>query len=146
MIPLFAVSLALLTLSATPSAAANKCVPVSLAVSGAKPFTKVFVRGSPALKKMPANFAQAYARACAEGLLKAKPLTASGRLFLLNAPDANVASIYRSSGRTLLEFPFLGGDGRTDIPDAKELHEAIYCAVHGASAKEQQESGRCLPD
>ena len=140
------VSLAFLILSATPSAAANKCAPVSLAVSGAKQFTRAFVPGAPALKKMSANFAQAYAKACAEGLLKAKPLTASGRLFLKNAPDANVASIYRSSGRTLLEYPFLGSDGRTHIPDAKELHEAIYCTAHGSSSKEQQEGGRCLPD
>jgi hypothetical protein len=33
-----------------------------------------------------------------------------------------------------------------NVPSAAEIEEAIFCAVHGASEKEQEESGRCLPD
>ena len=98
------------------------------------------------MRKTSANFAQAYARACAEGLLKAKPLTPSGRLVLVNAPDANMGSIYPSGGRTMFEYWFLTHDGRTHLPSAGQIHEAIYCATIGASAKEQEDSGRCLPD
>jgi putative methionine-R-sulfoxide reductase with GAF domain len=97
------------------------------------------------------NFAKAYAKACAEGLIKKKPLVTAkganaGRLFLHNAPEANVASIYLDGGRMLLEYPFVSADRKAHVPTTDELHEAIFCAVHGASEKEQEESGRCLPD
>src|SRR5206468_13045377 len=87
------VMLALLLLLAVP-ASARDCPPVSLAISGSKQFAKAYAPVSPAMRKTSANFAQAYTRACAEGLLKAKPLTPSGRLVLVNAPDANMGSIY----------------------------------------------------
>ena len=97
-----------------------------------------------------ANFAEAYSKACSEGLLK-EPLVIvkganSGRLFLLNAPEANIASIYAHEGRMLLEYPFVTADGSVNVPTAEEIEEAIYCAVHGATEQEQAESGRCLPD
>jgi len=131
---------ALLMLAAAPA----QCAPVELSVAGnAKTFISKFARNSGGLAKTSANFDKAYAKACKEGLFKAKPLIAAkgGKLFLVNAPDANVASIYGSDKHTVLEYHF-----DTGAPSADDLHEAIYCAVHGASAKEQEESGRCLPD
>jgi hypothetical protein len=121
--------------------AAPKCAPVSLAASGG---SKPFAAKSSAFRTTAANFAKAYSKACAGGLLEKRPLPS--RLFLLNAPNANIASIYKSGGRMVLEYPFLDSDRRTHVPDAAELHEAIFCSVHGASQKEQEESGRCLPD
>ena len=46
----------------------------------------------------------------------------------------------------LLEYPFVTDFGKANVPSAADLHEAIYCAVKGATAKEEEESGRCLPD
>ena len=113
---------------------------------------KALAEGSALFRETKANFSAAFASACAKGLLKESPLidpTADrGRLFLLNAPDANVASIYLPNGtkRMVLEFPFLTHDGRTNVPSANDLEEAIYCSVHGATAEEQESSGRCLVD
>jgi hypothetical protein len=129
----------------SPSQAAPKCAPVSLAVSGgSKAFTAAFAPKSRSYKAIAVNFVTAYSKACAEGLLKKRSLPS--RLFLLNAPNANVASIYKSGGHTVLEYSFLGSDGKAYVPKVNELHETIFCAVHGASQKEQDESGRCLSD
>ena len=131
---------ALLMLAAAPA----QCAPVELSVAGnPKTFISKFARNSGGLAKTTANFDKAYAKACKEGLFKAKPLIAAkgGKLFLINAPDANVASIYGSDKHTVLEYHFDSG-----APSADDLHEAIYCAVQRATAKEQEESGRCLPD
>ena len=130
----------LLAYLALAAASPAHCAPVNLALADL-PAT---FRGKP-FRETSANFSKAYAQACAQGLMKAKPLVAS-RLSLINAPDANVASIYTIKSRTVLEYPFLSHDGRTHVPGVAELHEAIFCAVRGASAKEQEESGRCLPD
>lgn len=106
------------------------------------------------------NFQAAYSRACSEGLLSAKPLidprSADKRhIFLANAPDANVASIYFDQDaqlapkewNTVIEYSFYSADGdAVTVPTAEELHEAIYCAVHGATPEEEQKDGRCLPD
>ena len=133
-------------LVATPAqAATSRCAPVSLAVSGGpKSFTTAFAPTSKAFKATSANFARAHAKACANGLLKLRKLPS--RLVLHNAPEANVASIYMSKGRTILEYYFVTPDGRRHVPDAAELHEAIYCSVRGATPQEEEESGRCLPD
>ena len=128
--------------------AAAHCPPVKLSAEGeAKTFITRFANNSDGFRKTSANFSKAYARACAEGLFKAKPLVSvkDKRLYLSNAPNANIASIYAGKRRMLLEYPFIA-DGKSNVPTADELHEAIYCAVHGASAKEREESGRCLPD
>ena len=128
--------------------AAAHCPPVKLSAEGeAKTFITRFANNSDGFRKTSANFSKAYARACAEGLFKAKPLVSvkDKRLYLSNAPNANIASIYAGKRRMLLEYPFIA-DGKSNVPTADELHEAIYCAVHGASANEQEESGRCLPD
>jgi hypothetical protein len=129
----------LLAYLALAAASPAHCAPLNLALADL-PAT---FRGKP-FRETSANFSKAYAEACAQGLMKAKPLAA--RLSLINAPDANVASIYTIKSRTVLEYPFVSHDGRTHVPGVAELHEAIFCAVRGASAKEQEESGRCLPD
>ena len=102
-------------------------------------------RGKP-FRETSANFAKAYAKTCAQGLLKTNRLGSSGRLFLINAPEANVSSIYSLKGRMLLEYPFVAPDGKIQVPSVDELGDAIYCSVHGASKKEQEESGSCWPD
>ena len=131
---------------ATPAHAATpRCGPVTLALSGgAESFVTAFAPKSNAFKSTSANFAKAYAKACADGLLK--PRDIPGRLVLHNAPEANVASIYVNDGRTVLEYHFITPDGRRHVPDVAELHEAIYCSFKGATAEEEEESGRCLPD
>jgi hypothetical protein len=130
---------------------AGKCAPPELSMeNGAQPFGQ----GSALLGEINANFAAAFERACAKGLLNEKPLidakaTNQRQLFLINAPEANVASIYLSAvdaNQMVLEYPFLTSDGRTQVPSADELEEAIYCQVHGATPKEQEASGRCLVD
>jgi len=138
--------LGLVSLAPANAAPPARCPPVQVVV--AKGMPAAF--GVRLVRRTSANFANAYAKACAEGLMKKKPLVTAkganaGRLFLWNAPDANVASIYENGGRTLLEYHYVSG-GETDVPTTSDLHEAIYCSVHGASAKEQEESGRCLPD
>ena len=138
---------------AGPVSAASpaKCPPVALTVIGAKSFTAKFNAKSPAFIRTSANFTKAYAKACGEGLFKKRPLIPvnganAGKLFLDNAPDANDASIYAVSGRMLLEYWFVDHQGKANAPSVNELHEAIYCSVHGASAKEQEATGRCLVD
>jgi hypothetical protein len=141
----------LIAFLAVLAAAPAQCAPVQLSAEGeTTTFIAQFANNSDGFRKTSANFAAAYAQACKEGLLN-KPLIGAKdpdrkHLFLHNAPDANVASIYSVKQRTLLEYPFLSPDGKLQIPTQDELHEAIYCAVHGASPKEQEESGRCLPD
>ena len=142
----------LFALGASSAAATPRCAPVELAVAGGpKSFVAAFGPKSPSFRAMKANFAKAYSKACAEGLLKKKPLIDpkakdKTHLFLYNAPEANVVSIYLDGGRMLLEWGFVTDFGKANVPSADDLHEAIYCAVHGASEKEQEESGRCLPD
>jgi hypothetical protein len=125
-------------------AAAPSCTPPALSLDqGDAAFTHQFAFGSPKLEQVKSNFAKAYEHACAKGLLKSNLPT----IVLLNAPNANVASIYSDDRkRRVLEYPFVTEDGQAHIPPVEELEETIYCAVHGASAKEQEESGRCLPD
>ena len=126
-------------------AATARCPQVGLAVSGEpRPFTTAFAPQSKAFKSTTANFAKAYAKACADGLLKTTELPR--RVMLHNAPEANVASIYLNRGRTVLEYYFVTDDGRRHVPDADELHEAIFCSVRSATPQEEETSGRCLPD
>ncbi len=101
-----------------------------------------------------ANFATAFGQACVKGFLESEELLepnagGEGRVFLFNAPDANIASIYlsRTNGnRVILEFPFLTADGQSHVPSAEDLEEAIYCKTVGPTPEEQESSGRCLPD
>jgi len=99
------------------------------------------------------NFATAYRQACSTGILRGRRLirpgsVPPGKLFLLNAPDSNIASIYNEGeerpGRMVLEYHFVTADRRVHVPGADELEEAIFCAVVGATSEEDE--GRCLPD
>ena len=105
--------------------------------------------------KFTANFRAAYAKACSEGMFAKEPLIDPeaidrSTLFVMNAPEANVTSIYFGPSAAppamLLESPFITPDGGRHIPGADDLHEAMYCAVIGSTEKEQEETGRCLPD
>ena len=101
------------------------------------------------------NFDTAYRAACSKGVLRNRRLIQAGsvppgRLFLKNAPEANVASIYQEEkngrpGRMVLEYHFVVHGGLI-VPTVDELEEAIFCAMQGATAAEQEEEGRCLPD
>ena len=149
---LIPIAFALIFAAPVSAAAPAKCASVSLALAGGpKAFTAKYSAKSPAFVQTSANFAKAYAKACAEGLLKKKPLIDpkakdKTHLFLYNAPEANIVSIYLDGGRMLIEWGFVTDFGKADVPTAADLHEAIFCSVHGASEKEQEESGRCLPD
>ena len=106
------------------------------------------------LNEVTANFTNAFRRSCANGTLEGRELidpkaADQGKLFLINAPDSNVASIYLSEvdgNRMVLEYAFLTADGKSQVPSAAELEEAIHCAVVGATPEEQEKSGRCLVD
>lgn len=98
------------------------------------------------------NFRVAFDKACAEGLMGGDQLvdqdaTAKDTIFVLDAPEANVTSVYFNprgpSPRMLVESPF--GDP-PQVPSVEDLHEAIYCWTKGATEEEQETSGRCLPD
>ena len=129
-------------------AASEKCVPPTLAMADSTQLKSAL------MDEAGANFATAFKGACDKGLLTEKPLidpraADQGKLFLINAPEANVASIYFSDvdgSRMVLEYPFLTTDGKSQVPTASELEEAIYCAVRGAAPEEQEASGRCLVD
>lgn len=125
--------------------------PVVMLAENDKTFTARFWAGTPRRRSVEENVRAAFKSACKYGLLKGSTIpklggVSSRRLYLFNAPNANVASIYENNRRLLLEYPFVAADKSMNVPSAKEIQEAIYCAVHGASAKEQEESGRCLPD
>ena len=98
------------------------------------------------------NFRVAFYKACGEKLFADGPLIDESSidkstLFVMNAPEANVTSIYfgrhAAPPNTLIETPF--GDP-PQIPSIEDLHEAIYCVMEGATDKEMEEQGRCLPD
>ena len=117
--------------------------------------TRALSRHKQAADQTLKNFGTAYRQACFKGLMRNRPLVKPGsvppgRLFLRNAPDANVASIYNEGGegerpgRMVLEYAFVAHDGAVNVPSADELEEAIFCAVHGVTSEEDE--GRCLPD
>jgi hypothetical protein len=134
--------------NAVKPAAAGKCAPPALAMADNAQLESAL------MDETKANFATAFTRACDKGFLTNKPLIDSkaadqGKLFLINAPEANVASIYLSDvdgSRMVLEYPFLTTDGKSQVPSADELEEAIYCVVRGATPEEQESTGRCLVD
>jgi hypothetical protein len=98
------------------------------------------------------NFRVALDKACSEGLLGGDPIVderayVRDTIFVLNAPEANVTSLYFGPSAAppamLLESPF--GDP-PQVPSVEDLHEAIYCWTKGATEEEQDTTGRCLPD
>lgn len=140
-----AVSTAAAAAPVTPS----ECKSPALAIAGQAQSLK-----SEQLKEAQTNFDTAYQKSCADKLLADKPLidpkaADQKQIFLVNAPEANVASIYLSDvdgSKMVLEYPFLTTDGKSQVPTADELEEAIYCAVRGATPEEQEATGRCLVD
>ena len=142
----------LLAFAALLAASSERCpLPVVMLSGNDKAFTVRFWAGTPRRREVEGEVRAAFKSACKYGLLKGSTIAklqgvSSRRLYLSNAPDANVASLYDRNGRLVLEYPFVASNRTMNVPSAKEIQEAIYCAVHGASAKEQEESGRCLPD
>jgi hypothetical protein len=146
---------------ARPAPAPAACAPAPTLVLSedfADPHRAFALRTDP-FRRTGVNFAAAYRAACAQGLLRGRTLADAGagqpdRLFLRNAPEANIASIYLDgeegapapARRMVLEYPFLTADGTAHVPGTEELAEAIFCHVRGASVREAEESGRCLPD
>lgn len=134
--------------NAGASTATEKCDPPSLAMADNAQLESAL------MNETGANFATAFKIACDKGLLDGRPLidpqaTDQKQLFLVNAPEANVASIYLSridGNKMVLEYPFLTTDGKAQVPSTEELEEAIYCAAVGATPQEQESSGRCLVD
>ena len=126
----------------------NQCKPPTLSLADGSQLQ------SKLLEETNASFGAAYESACRKGVMNHRTLidpkaADQGKLFLINAPEANVASIYRSEvdgNRMVLEYPFLTTDGKTHVPTAGELEEAIYCAAVGATPQEQESTGRCLVD
>ena len=135
--------------NAVEQTAPTRCKAPTLAMAGEAQSLK-----SEQVKEAQANFDAAYSKSCDKKLFGEKPLVDpkakdQGRVFLINAPEANVASIYLSEvdgSQMVLEYPFLTTEGKSQVPTADELEEAIYCAVRGATPEEQEASGRCLVD
>lgn len=134
-----------------------RCSPPIVMLSGNdKAFIARFWAGTPRRRVIEDNVRAAFKSACKYGLLKGSTIArlndvSARRLFLENQPNANVASLEADrrpdgSWRLVLAYPYVAADRSTNVPTAAEIQEAIFCAVHGASAKEQEESGRCLPD
>ena len=142
------------------SAPAAHAAPAQTVLSHACPMSLVINAGALSRHKSVAsrtieNFVAAYGAACSKGLFRNRRLiqpgsVPPGTLFLKNAPEANVASIYNEGGegerpgRMVLEYPFVTADGQINVPTAEELEEAIFCAVVGVTSEEDE--GRCLPD
>ena len=137
------------TVASAAPATPKECKAPTLAMAGEAQSLK-----SEQMKEAQANFNSAYEESCAKNLLTGKPLVDTKaadqeHIFLINAPEANVASIYLSEvdgSQMVLEYPFLTTDGKSQVPTADELEEAIYCAVRGATPEEEEASGRCLAD
>ena len=139
----------------TPIAASNPadCAKVTLDIPPERfaQGRENFAVGTTARNKLDANFTVALAKACAEGLMAKTPLIdprskEKNTLFIANAPNANVASIYFNEGATWMEGPFVDSEGHVQVPGPDALKEAIYCHTIGATPKEEETTGRCLPD
>ena len=139
----------------TPIAASNPadCAKVTLDIPPERfaQGRENFAVGTTARNKLDANFTVALAKACAEGLMAKTPLIdprskEKNTLFIANAPEANIASIYFDKGATWMEGPFFAGGQHVQVPGPDALKEAIYCHTVGATEQEQESSGRCLPD
>ena len=141
-----------LIIAAVAAAEPPRCSPPTVMLAGNdKELTVRFWAGTPRRRSLEDNVRAAFKSACKHGLLKGPTIAklngvSSRRLYLSNAPNANVASIFASKGRLFLEYPFVAADRSMNVPTAAEIQEAIYCAVRGATKQEQATSGRCLPD
>ena len=147
----------LLAFAVMLAAGPERCAPPVVMLGGNdKAFTVRFWAGTPRRRTMEDNVRAAFKSACKSGLLKGSTIPAlngvsARRLFLENQPNANVTSLEADrqpdgSWRLVLAYPYLAADRSMNVPTAAEIQEAIFCAVRGASKKEREESGRCLPD
>lgn len=131
--------------SASPRSHACAAPPVLDLSPGFEDPRKDFTPSGRSFRTVETKFAAAYRIACRSGLLSGPLMPAGasdvGRLFLRNAPDANTTSIYRDGGEgtgagprpMVMEHPFIGNDGRIDIPSVDEIRSAIVCCVHYAN-------------
>ena len=143
---------ALLVASAPSTVPPQRCSPPTVLLAGNdKSFTARFWYQTPRRRAVEDEVRAAFKAACKSGLLKGATIpklggVSSRRLYLSNAPEANVASIYATGGELLLEYAYVAADRSMHVPTAVEIQEAIYCAAVGATKDEQARSGRCLPD
>ncbi len=115
---------------------------------------RIFGPESPGMRATRAEFEIAYRRACRENIVRGLFDHVPGNVLMLrNSPHANVASIFsvsinrrRGAEGLVLEYPFVTDEGVLQVPRESEIHEAIYCRAVGATALEQEQEGRCLPD
>ena len=131
-------------------------VPIVMLTGDDKAFTARFWYQTPRRRTVEENVRAAFKSACRHHLLTGSTIpkldgVSTRRLFLENQPNANVAMLEADqrpdgSWRLILGYPFVAADRSVHVPSATEIQEAIYCAVHGASAQEQARTGRCLPD
>ena len=129
------------------------CAKVTLDI-GPERFTEGrenFAVGTTARTRLDENFTVALAQACAEGMLAKQPLVdprskEKNTLFIANASEANIASIYFDNGATWFEGPFFVDGKHVQVPGPAAIKEAIYCYAVGATPEEQEQTGRCLPD
>jgi len=110
-----------------------------------------FAVGTKARTRLDENFTVAIAQACAEGMMAKQPLVdprskEKNTVFIANAPEANVASIYFNEGATWFEGPFFVEGKHVQVPGPDAIKEAIFCHTIGATEQEQETTGRCLPD
>jgi hypothetical protein len=142
----------------TPNVPNPACLPPP-ALAASEDFgdgREAFGRDEDAFRQVRDRFDMAYRRTCYRGVMRDRPLIPPdsghpGQLFLKNAPEANVASIYRdnegaAAGEMVLEFHFVTSEGMIELPSVEELEEAIDCSVRGATEQEQADTGRCLAD
>ena len=125
------------------AAAPQACVDPKVVTKGVS-LGEHFAARSSELASLEASVRAGFAQACSKGLLK--NMAAPGVLHLENAPEGNIAILSYDPQRLRLEYPFVTTEGAARIPTAEEVEEAIYCAAVGATAKEQEESARCLAD
>src|SRR5215210_6424399 len=135
---------AILTIVGVPAPAPATCsAPLVMLTGNDKALTVRFWAGTPGRRNVEGNIRAAFKSACKHGLLKGSTIAklhgvSLRRLYVSNAPNANVASLYDRNGKLVLEYPFVAADRTMYVPSAKDIQEAIFCAVHGASAKEQE--------
>lgn len=136
--------------AAVPAVAQDKCDAPELVVDAA-------IYGGPtrgieaSLSELQLGFGEAFRSVC-ETIGTTPDLLGSGQLAteiqLLNAPEANILSIYDSDERQALvaEYPFeVDGILSTTMPDTSEFRRAIICALGRAQEFELDETA-CLPD
>lgn len=133
---------------AAPSAAQEQCSPPLLRADAA-------VYGSGAekiqssLPTLQTDFETAFREVCEHsgGSLNLSAQGPVAEVSLLNAPEANVMSIYVSdtAGELVIEYPFEVDGALLPLPDAQEFRRAIICSLDKAEEYALEETA-CLVD